>query len=433
MCTIAAISCVFFINDIRNTGSRETEFQPDMESSIVLNTAFPQPKTEATFSSTQLSGSNRTSCEPKRHIYYLKVHKTGSTTLCNILHRYGWRNRLSFPPFKIVHPPPNKDLTQYLSRADNGIKYDIMNAHSVWSDDNVYKLMPKDTVFIATLRHPFSQLKSTFNHYNLAKHFKMKNGSVESFLQNPAKYDKRHKVYSHLRFGNEYIDISYTKNRMAFEFGFDLDKAQRNRTYVKQYLAYLDRTFDDVLITESYDMSLVMMRRKLCWSFKDIIYMSLRSHNYDYKSKEPSDYGVLYENHKKWSELDYSLYDYFLAKHNAAITEPIIRETEYFQKILAKTSLFCNSICKRIYSDKTLKQLEEIKKEQIEVSESTYHPDFIITGEDCLGYMIHERYFHLHNRMSISSDIKPKWSTFYMNLDANDLFKEKTLMLDCHN
>ena len=31
---------------------------------------------------------------PKEHVYYLKTHKTGSSTLQNIFYRYAWRNDL---------------------------------------------------------------------------------------------------------------------------------------------------------------------------------------------------------------------------------------------------------------------------------------------------------------------------------------------------
>lgn len=52
-------------------------------------------------------------------------------------------------------------------RAGPPHKYDLQLEHTIFSEDDVFRLMPNDTVFVVTVRHPFHHLKSTFNHYHM--------------------------------------------------------------------------------------------------------------------------------------------------------------------------------------------------------------------------------------------------------------------------
>ena len=138
----------------------------------------------------------------QKHIYYLKVHKTGSTTFTNMLFRYGLANNLTFAVFEPRHPYPAMDMTKYLLphpaekrhslphsvdiKDNTGFphKYDILNSHSIFNESVIGRFMPNDTVFIATVRHPFNQLQSAFYYYNLSYHLSLPNSDnpVRFFL-----------------------------------------------------------------------------------------------------------------------------------------------------------------------------------------------------------------------------------------------------------
>ena len=192
-----------------------------------------------------------------------------------MLYRFGWKYNLSFAAFKPSHPYPAADVTKYLlrhPRAARGAadsRWDIMNRHSVFNQSNALKFLHNDTVFIATLRHPLEHLKSTFNHYKLGKHLGMPNDSVELFLENPSKHERLLPASLYNRIAKEqHVYISFTKSRMAFEFGFDLSRAEVDSKYVSDYLEYLNNTFLQVIITDLYDESLIILREKLSWTYK---------------------------------------------------------------------------------------------------------------------------------------------------------------------
>ena len=58
----------------------------------------PKPQTEYLFvtEASDPTTQSETTCTPKNHIFFLKTHKTGSSTILNILYRYGDSRNLTF-------------------------------------------------------------------------------------------------------------------------------------------------------------------------------------------------------------------------------------------------------------------------------------------------------------------------------------------------
>ena len=75
---------------------------------------------------------------------------------------------------------------------------------------------------------------------------------------------------------------------------------------VDKYIAYLDEHFIGHTIIEYFDETLIMLKRKLCWQFKDIIYFALRNVTYSYKEKTYSAETV--NNFEGWSAGDVYFY-----------------------------------------------------------------------------------------------------------------------------
>ena len=120
----------------------------------------------------------------------LKVHKTGSTTLSNILYRFGIRRGLSFVMMRgYTHQfYPNtidKAYKKFYPPCQKG-KYDILNIHSRYNGRSVLTgYMQQHTYVVATLRHPMEQMRSGFNYYGFAKQVEMMGKTYEDFLDNP--------------------------------------------------------------------------------------------------------------------------------------------------------------------------------------------------------------------------------------------------------
>ena len=61
------------------------------------------------------------------------------------------------------------------------------------------------------------------------------------------------------------------RNPMSFELGLDY-RFYQNITAIKEYIAFLEKEFDLVMISDYFDESVVLMKRLLCWEFDDILY-----------------------------------------------------------------------------------------------------------------------------------------------------------------
>ncbi|KAK3100402.1 hypothetical protein FSP39_019315 [Pinctada imbricata] len=280
--------------------------------------------------------------EPKTNIAFLKVHKAASSTVQNILFRFGLRRNLTFvlprpPGFywrnvismrtsvskrNVISPPTNKT-------------FNILCSHVIYNREAFRSIMPNSTKYIGILREPHSQFLSMLRYTNSRVVFNkgtFGKDPIAKYLENPSLY--------------EYKDPydSYTNNRMAVEFGFPghLFKS-RNMSGIQLYLKELDKDFDLVMITEMFDESLVLLKRVMSWNIKDIIYASL---NKNRKKHEAYRWlRVSAENFNKWKLLDVELYRYFRKRLFERIRQEgrgFKQEVQYFKNVQRNVKLFCD-------------------------------------------------------------------------------------------
>ena len=102
-------------------------------------------------------------------------------------------------------------------------------------------MLPEDSVFIGTVRDPFSQIKSRFRQFGLAKQFGIPKGidPIKIFMTDPRKFEVKQRIKEKKKGKNVY---AMTRNFLLFQFGAD-EKQLLNRKYVKSYIDYLDREF----------------------------------------------------------------------------------------------------------------------------------------------------------------------------------------------
>ena len=79
-------------------------------------------------------------------------------------------------------------------------------------------------------------------------------------------------------------------------------------TRVRNEITKLDRDFELVLIMEYFDESLILLKKALCWTFQDILYVKFnqRRHKPRIKISEK-----VKQNIREWNKADVMLYDYF--------------------------------------------------------------------------------------------------------------------------
>eukprot|EP01147_Barroeca_monosierra_P002803 gene2803-5646_t len=216
---------------------------------------------------TQISDSN--TCKPKSKIVYVKTHKTGSSTLTNIFHRFAHKHNL-----KAVLPKSNTFLgwprsagipTSYVSLPGVEGNYDIFcSAHTRYSRKYIEKIVP-NADYITIFREPTSHFKSSWSYWDVPGHIQRVSGmtvTMEQFLEDPETWFPR----------GLKGDRDLLHNSFAFDFGFDHTYTEDQ---VDDLISHLD-TFALVLITEYMDASLVLLKRKLCWELEDVVYFALK-------------------------------------------------------------------------------------------------------------------------------------------------------------
>ncbi|XP_035686079.1 galactose-3-O-sulfotransferase 2-like isoform X2 [Branchiostoma floridae] len=278
-------------------------------------------------------------CDVKQNFVFVKVHKAGGTTATCIFQRFGYEHNLTFVlPMKInseVGWPNILKREDFIPSADG--TFNVLVDHTVYHRKLLDHIMPPDTVYIAILRHPLAQLRSVFNGYGLAKRFPELKGvdPVASFLKDPEKYQIPYVTKSKAPY-------TLSKNFMAYDLGFPPGLFD-DRSSVDEFVQKIAREIDLVLILEHFSESLVLLRRMMCWTLKDILYNVSPKNLKEYR-KPTTENASLVEAHRRWSNVDYILYDYF----NATLWQKIQdenndfhQEVRHFENVLQSMTTNC--------------------------------------------------------------------------------------------
>ena len=60
---------------------------------------------------------------------------------------------------------------------------------------------------------------------------------------------------------------SYTKNRMMFDFGFDL-RMMNSSAAITRHIGLLDEVFHLVMVSDRFDESMILLKILMGWTFK---------------------------------------------------------------------------------------------------------------------------------------------------------------------
>lgn len=272
------------------------------------------------------------SCKPHQEIAFLKTHKTGSSTLTNILNRYADLREL-----KIALPAQrlyrfgwpgyfhwnNVDLWRL-----NGEPADVLCNHARYSRPAMDVIMHSDTKYITILRDPVYQFESTFNYMELYRFFKLTNYSnpMQVFLRNPRGY-----LQNLTRTVKPFPESMHlVRNGMFFDLGLS-PSAQDNDEEIRNAIKKVESEFSLVLIMEYFDESLVLLKREFCWDLDDVIYIKQNQRKTGNNTSTRVLSSQLKYMIRDWNRADVLLYEHF----NKTFWERIKRHGEGFYKDLA--------------------------------------------------------------------------------------------------
>ncbi|XP_004386774.1 galactose-3-O-sulfotransferase 4 [Trichechus manatus latirostris] len=270
-------------------------------------------------------GPSVPSCTPRQRLVFLKTHKSGSSSVLNLLHRYGDRHGLRFAlPTRYQFGYPR--LFQ-ASRVKNYHPQDgraqphfhILCHHMRFNLKEVLQVMPSDSFFFSIVRDPAALAHSAFSYYKSTSSAFRKAPSLAAFLANPRAFYWPGARGDH-----------YARNLLWFDFGLPFPPDMRTKrgnlhplrdpnppqlhvvpsgagpraqtldpnalfhpaptvangrhqmssptssdlessSFIQWGLAWLDSVFDLVLVAEYFDESLVLLADALCWGLDDVV------------------------------------------------------------------------------------------------------------------------------------------------------------------
>ena len=260
--------------------------------------------------STTMMISSMPECQPQNYVVFLKTHKTGSSTITNILNRYADRKNLTMllPKDETFYSFnwPNKFRLGY-AKDNHGNMPNILANHARYSRKSLNYLFPRErTSYITILREPVKQWESTFSYMSFPYILNIykRRDPLEFFLTHPPTIKNIKKI------ARRYPSIYLIKNPLFFDLGFDY-KHFDNATMIRRALGTIDKDFDLVLMMEHFDESMVLLKRRLCWSIDDVVFFKTNERLNKNKRVLTSEQE---ESIKKWNNADIALYDYFIDK-----------------------------------------------------------------------------------------------------------------------
>ena len=235
---------------------------------------------------------------------FLKTHKTGGSTVVNILFRYGDSRNLTFALGPLVRGGDHLGWPQRFRLSSTLPFYrplNILCSHTVFNKKPMNWLFPREiSKYVTIIRNPVDTFESLFNYYHMGTCLGLGDDpvvSLEKFLERPPSFSVANKKHN-------------IRNPMMFDLGLS-QKYFQNYTAVTEYINFLNKEFDLVMIMDYFDESLILLKRLLCWEIDDILHVKVNERLDKEKASNLSD--RVKENIKRWNKADVLLFTYFNA------------------------------------------------------------------------------------------------------------------------
>eukprot|EP00750_Incisomonas_marina_P024287 INCI5100.6.p1 GENE.INCI5100.6~~INCI5100.6.p1 ORF type:complete len:629 (-),score=103.63 INCI5100.6:1811-3697(-) len=298
----------------------------------------------------------------KKKLVFIKTHKTGSSTVTNILHRviqnYGYAPAV--PTGNLYYAWPSQNERAIIDSVDPRIPgpYNIAGSgHSRYNRQAYDKIMGPGTHYVTVVRwnlhddcvlfeigcflngsavhhgciacpfkvrDPRSHIYSSFSYWSVPSHVALNNGpqklAAEDFVRDPEKY------WKFLRQG----DVDLLHNNMCYDLGgcengrSDYQKFTPTNFRVKgmtldEWIQQMVNEFSLIMITDYMDESLVLLKQLMCWKTEDIIYLGLKMKSKPRKGAKGSrpvretkqNFKLTQEEVNAFAPIDVELYRYF--------------------------------------------------------------------------------------------------------------------------
>ena len=249
--------------------------------------------------------------KPAENVIFLKTHKTGSSTVTNVMQRFAKSHRLNVALPKCDHRfcYPHKFEERFLDRHYANKKYNMLFSHAVFHKENMLEIMATNNTKIVTIiREPYSQYDSAAQYFNYRKFYKLKNDTpvLDAFFEH-SDDELRKIVQSFNPLNDSGGAYSLAKNPNAFDMGFDV--WNETPEYIKNVLDSIRRDFHLVMIMEYMEESFILLKNELCWKLEDVIFYVHNARKNKVESTAHSQ--RVRERVLAWNKLDAAIYSHF--------------------------------------------------------------------------------------------------------------------------
>lgn len=247
-------------------------------------------------------------CQKQTKIAFLKTHKCASSSVQNILMRFGLKNNLNF-----VLPSVGNYLGRYIKYfkgmlastpwEQEKMPYDIFCLHTIWNFAEVSATMGPKTTYFTIMRDPVSLFESLWVYTGMETYY---HTDLESFAKSPKVGKLAQRAFKNLG-----------RNQMLWDLGLP-ERQMDNITAAREMITNVENMFDLVMVAEKFDESMVLLKDLLCWDTGDIVNFKLNARK---ESKITSLSSEARRELEKYLAADYILYNHFTKKFDEKVRQ----------------------------------------------------------------------------------------------------------------
>ncbi|KAB0389910.1 hypothetical protein E2I00_000372, partial [Balaenoptera physalus] len=211
------------------------------------------------------------SCLPRQRLVFLKTHKSGSSSVLSLLHRYGDRHGLRFAlpaRYQFGYPKlfqASRVKGYHPQGGGTQPPFHILCHHMRFNLKEVLQVMPSDSFFFSIVRDPAALARSAFSYYKSTSSAFRKSPSLAAFLDNPRAFyqpgahpnppqlpsgvgARAHTLDPNALF-HPVPTVADGHSQTSSSASLDLGSS----SFIQWNLAWLDSVFDLVLVAEYFD------------------------------------------------------------------------------------------------------------------------------------------------------------------------------------
>ena len=348
-------------------------------------------------------------CRPKIDIVHLEGFSTKDNPLTKILHIFALRKKLKVLPFgdssNITDDVTSHMLEDKIPSIGTGNSFNIISKQFVLGDKGINKYTHRNMTVIMSLGDPVEHFLSVLKTF--VYKYLFQNKSVENILLPAAELMKQLIQTMKTRKTSKIANVevfsaeqqNWVKNAMYRQLGYlqlykTLNADQRILFY--RSLREIKSKIGLFFLKNRFDESLLRLRRKLCWDYKDIFYLDQPTDFLHVATKKESQALATIESGlKQWSELDYKLEAEIIKMRNLSSIDHRNFEAElgHFRLVNKKVQNFCQQL------KSWFGHHNQIRKLNIKGSE--WHPALQVNQTDCVIMGMDELVLRNLNRVRV--------------------------------